>query len=332
MALPSLTKSWTFSVNQRITFVSLNDAMATFLYGMKNFLVATMGYTVKYTCDGTTGPTNASDHTDRWASKANATTRGANVTTANSFAVLTDGNGVDICFSYVGASDDIARISFSAGGLYTPAGTTNQTPTATDESILATGITIVNSSASLDRVFHMQASTDKKIFRVWIYRSNTLIQSFYFEQVNSVVSAMSFSPSFCGVQTSFSTPTAGSVGANVGHVLGGEMSNAGILHTGIARINATNVNLSGGGEEYRSAAGSDAFATSSPELQAASPIVPVVFASNAGTLRGKVGNRIDAWFPYTNGIAQGDSFGSLQFAFLGTGMWPWDGTNTVQTT
>lgn len=90
MTLPALSKTWTHSTNNRISFVSLNDTMARFLFGIKNFLVATMGYTVKYTCDGTTGPTSANDHTDRWVSFSNCTTQGANAASAQSFAVLTD--------------------------------------------------------------------------------------------------------------------------------------------------------------------------------------------------------------------------------------------------
>jgi len=72
--------------------VSLNDTMARLLFGIKNFLVGTVGYTVKYSCDGTTGPTSANDHTDRWLSFSSCTTRGAAAGNPQSFIVLTDSN------------------------------------------------------------------------------------------------------------------------------------------------------------------------------------------------------------------------------------------------
>lgn len=197
MSLPSLTKTWLFSNNNTTgTFVSLNDTMAQVLFSIKNFLVATVGWTVKYTCDGTTGPTSSSDHTDRIASKANCTTRGAAVTNANSFFVLTDGNGVDFCCSYVGATDDICRISYSASGVYTPAGTSNQTPTATDEVLIVNATSLINNTASLNRIWHMQASSDLKLFRFWLYRNSVGIIHFKTEQVTSVVTAMGFSPAY----------------------------------------------------------------------------------------------------------------------------------------
>lgn len=92
MTLPALQKSWLFSTNNRISFVSLNDTMARLLFGIKNFLVGTVGYTVKYSCDGTTGPTSANDHTDRWLSFSSCTTRGAAAGNPQSFIVLTDSN------------------------------------------------------------------------------------------------------------------------------------------------------------------------------------------------------------------------------------------------
>lgn len=324
MALPTVAKTFTYSVNNRITYVSLNDTMASFLYGMKNFLVATMGWTVKYTCDGTTGPSSGSDHTDRWASKANATTRGANTTTANSFAVLTDGNGIDWMLSYVGATDDVARISYSAGGLFVPAGTANQTPTATDEGIQATGITLINATTSQDRVFHMQASTDKKIFRCWIYRQGTMAQSLFVEVVNSTVTAMAHTPPVIVMQTNSTTTTA----AGAGQMLGATMNTTGALHTAITRTSGGNINLGGCGEGQVGVMTTSAYGTASPELQAASPIVPLAVGSTTAANQGKVGNRIDAWFPFTNGIAQGDTFGALQFVLMGTGMYPWDGVNS----
>jgi len=317
MPLPTLVKTYSFSNNNRISFVSLNDTMARYLFGIKNFLVATMGYTVKYTCDGTTGPTSGADHTDRWSTFSNATTRGANATTAQSFAVLTDGNGVDIMLTYQGASDDIARISFSNGGLFTPAGTSNQQPTATDEAIILSAITIINATATLDRVWSIQASTDKKIFRTQIFRSSTFLYGFGVEQVvrePNMLASFVWSPTVVGWASSGTTFTSN----------GGPLGNSASNQRGFARISATNVEMTGCGE------GTWNISVAQPELQAFSPIVPTgYFNNNTANLFGRVCDRIDCWgSPAGNNFGQGDTFGSLQFAWLGSYILPWDGTTT----
>lgn len=141
MSLPTVVKTWTYSPNNRITYVSLNATMAALLYGIKNFLVATMSYTVKYTCDGTTGPTSSSDHTDRWASVAACLTRGANSTSAQSFCVLTDGSGCDVLLTYQGSGDDVAILAFNPLGAVVPAGTATNEPTS------ASLVTVVSGTA-----------------------------------------------------------------------------------------------------------------------------------------------------------------------------------------
>ena len=171
MSPPAQVRAYTFSVNNRSLYVSLNTVMGDYLYGIKNFLVATMGYTVKYSCDGTTGPSSGSDHTDRWTNATKARTRGANSATAQSFIVLTDGDSVDFMLTYQGASDDIARYSISQTGVFTPAGTSTNQPTATDESVVSSAISLIESTASQDRVFHLMATANKKNWRAFICRN-----------------------------------------------------------------------------------------------------------------------------------------------------------------
>ena len=50
MALPVTSTSYSFQINQRISFVSLNDTSARFMFGVKVKLKAN-GYTVKGSCD-----------------------------------------------------------------------------------------------------------------------------------------------------------------------------------------------------------------------------------------------------------------------------------------
>lgn len=321
MTLPTVTKTWTVSANNRITFVSLNDTCSRILFGIKNFLVATMGYTVKYTCDGTTGPTSSADHTDRWASATNAATRGTSVNVAQSFAVVTDGNGCDIMLAYQGATDSQARIAFSPSGVFLPAGTSNQQPTATDlmEMWPATS-DLTNITGSLDRVWHIQASTDKKAFRFVNYRASTMTATFGLEVITREPAMMSntvFNPPVVGWGTFVSNSLVGN-GCAIGPVVGGGQG-------GQARLNGVISNVGGCGEIMN---GTTFFSVANPELQAAAPIVPVGFATAQAGVAGKLGMRIDAWTVFCSGIGQGDTFGTLQFVYFGTLVLPWDGVST----
>jgi len=442
MALPTLVKTWTHSVNNRITFVSLNDTTARLLFGIKNFLVATMGYTVKYTCNGVTGPTSAADNTDRWISFSNASTRGTSAATAQSFAVLTDsnpgafatgtltttanfangetvttgtktytfqtvltnvngnvligataqasllnlasainlgpgagalyansttantfvsgapgvstlvltsltagtvgnatattetatnasfanatltgGSGMDILLTYQGASDDIARISFSPTGLFTPAGTANQQPTATDEIVVVSALTLINATASLDRVWHAQASTDKKQFRVNIYRNSVLTYQFGVEQVTREpnMGASFVWPSNAVGWGTFAVSPASQ---------GSAYASFGVGQQAQARVNATTVPYGGIGESQ----GWNNVTVAQPELQAFTPITPIGYYNNTSSaLQGILGYPIDMWgCPVGGNIGQGDTFGSLGFIYLGSRVLPWDGVTTPQ--
>lgn len=182
MSLPTFTKSWNLTkLNQRISYVSLNDTVATLLYGIKDYLVATMGATVVWSSNGTTGPTNSGDTTDRWTSKTAVTVRGATTTAANSWIII-QWAGVQFLMSYVGASDDVARISFSQNSLFTLAGTTTHTPTATDEVIMSNA-TLVNTTASADRVYSVVASSDRTAFRMYQYRQGVSVKHLGLERV-----------------------------------------------------------------------------------------------------------------------------------------------------
>lgn len=315
MTVPSLSQSWTFTLNNRITFVSLNDTMARFLYGNKNFLVATMGYTVKYTCDGTTGPSSSSDHTDRWSSSANATTRGANTTSANSFAVLTDGNGADICLSYVGATDDVARISYSPGGLYTPAGTATNTPTATDEQVCYSGTSLIGSTASADRLWNAMSTSDKKMWRTIVFRSSALVGvPIMIEKLNSRTT-VPYSPAMWGMSLAYS---------NWINWIGSSTTGP------VARVNGVNVtSISGmvrGAQSFLTNGG--LWQNTKTELQGTSgyPIRPISIGSQTSGMQGPLGYLYDL-YTGRNPSTDGNVYGSNNWITSSLGMmFPWDGS------
>lgn len=322
MTLPILHKTWTHQTNNRISYVSLNNTNSKFLFGLKTFLVATMGYTVKYTCDGTTGPTSSSDHTDRWTTSAACTTRGTNTTTAQSFCVLTDGNGVDILFTYQGSTDDLMKMSMSVGGLFTPAGTANQQPTATDETIvLPNTSSAISASTTQDRVWHIMATTDKKMFRVFCYFNSTMAYSFGIDVVTSAVTAFTWTITIVGWASNVSNPSGGAAG----HILA-TASAAG--NAGVARIGTTNLIAAGGGEMF-GGINANIFGENNPPLEGGPPITSVGFYSVTTSFQGKLGDRFDVYFVWSNAIVQGDTFGANTWVYFGTGLWPWNGGPVV---
>lgn len=324
MSLPTPVKTWTYGINNRITYVSLNDAMATLLYGLKTFLVSTMGWTVKYTCDGTTGPTSSTDHTDRWASKANCTTRGTLVTNAQAFAVLTDGNGCDMLFAYQGTSDDLARIAVSVSGVFLPAATPNQQPTATDQMDCNPATqTLISNTTSGDRLWHAMASTDKKLLRVFVYRASVMVVGFGLELITKepAVAANVLWNGVVGWGT-FNSGTTGPFIVTAGSAIGSGSAAGG---SGVARINNITAFCGGSGECMNGLTG---FTVASPELQAATVFVPIGYATSTANVAGKLGQRIDVWTNWSSLIGQGDTFGTLNFVYFGTLILPWDGAST----
>ena len=323
MTLPILHKTWSFSTNNRISYVSLNNATSKLLFGIKNFLVGTMLYTVKYTCDGTTGPTSSSDHTDRWVTSANCTTRGANTTTAQSFCVLTDGSGVDILLTYQGSTDDTMKMSMSTGGLFTPAGTANQQPTATDETIvLPNTASVVGASTSGDRIWHIMATTDKKNFRVYVNLTSFMTYAFGLEVVTPAVFAFTWTPTVVGWATNVSNPQA----ASAGHIL---QPSSTVGNCGVARISGTNLTAGGGGEIFCGNLSSALFGENNVPLEGGAPLTAVGFYCTTTNFQGKLGDRPDIYFPWSNAVVQGDTLGANQWAFMGTGFVPWNGGPVV---
>ncbi|HZJ65892.1 MAG TPA: hypothetical protein VFD36_20435 [Kofleriaceae bacterium] len=193
MADPVVQKTWTIGANNQIVFVSLNQTQGAYLKGMADFLLA-HGYTCKGSSDGAAA---AMDGVNRWVTVANASTRGANTAAANSWMCLTDGNGCDLVLSYVGATDDIARISFSGRGIYAAAGTATFTPTATDEVVILSTTTI-GATASLDRWWFGWVDSTSKLCRFLIMRSAVMQGSAWGLELGQSRVTITWSPAVVG--------------------------------------------------------------------------------------------------------------------------------------
>lgn len=331
MSPPTQTRTYSFSVNNRSSYSSLITVMGDYLYGIKNFLVARLGYTVKYTCDGTTGPSSAADHTDRWTDATKARTRGANAASPQSFVVLTDGDGVDFMLTYQGATDDVARYSISQTGVFTPAGTSTNQPTATDESVAVSGTTLIEASTSADRVFHLMATSDKKNWRAFICRAGkatgvllgleTYTSALVLpatQPINKI--AIALVASSLGTTNLIQSPAVLGVARVTGSTLTTATLNPAIEAAGTlgyATLDGINATLQG----------------------SRGPLIRKIGAwSTTTNARGKLGNLIDFYHDAAQ-LQDGNTTTDRQWIHLGGStanaagvLWPWDGLSTPQFT
>lgn len=216
MAKVKVTKTWTITPNVRNAYVSLVSMMGWWLYQNK-LAMTTAGWTVVFSCDGTTGPTNSSDTTDRWASSANCQTRATSAAAAQSWIVLANADGVQVLFAFQGASDDICRVSMSQGALFTLAGTTTNQPTATDELIITNGTTVINATTSADRVMSIGCTTES-----WwsaCFRAGAITLYLSVDKIDSACDTTTLAKPYVGAKlTNIQT------GVSVGSPLGGHSS------------------------------------------------------------------------------------------------------------
>lgn len=152
MSAPITSKAWTISPNIRLAWPGTMSALLGW-WAFQNLTKLLAGtWTMKWSCDGVTGPANAGDNTNRIANAGSFATQAAVAAAAQSYYVLQNPDGVQLLITYQGATADIARVSFSTQAGFVLAGTTTQQPTATDEVIINAGTSIVGTSTAADRV------------------------------------------------------------------------------------------------------------------------------------------------------------------------------------
>lgn len=322
--MPTKAKTWNISPCNRITYTSLAQVMGEFIYGVTQHLIVNTGgtaYTVKGSCSGGTG---AMDATNRITAGTAWTPRGANSTTSQAWIVLTDANGCDILICYQGASDDVAKVSFSPGGLFVAAGTPNQQPTATDEQVIVSGTTLINATTSADRLWTCWVTSDGKQFRVALARSGVFTGGQWGVEVitpASFAGGVTFSPTVWGWYFTSQTLTnlaagyaANSTGGLAKFVVASVTKNAQcggaveIFGGNITTLADTLCTLQGGGY----------------------PVVPIGLYSTTSGSEGKVGNRIDWWVGRASAVS-GDFAGSSAFVYINSAVHPWDGSTVVMT-
>jgi hypothetical protein len=179
ISLPTPELTWRFQLNTRITYTSVLQCSGDCIYTIITRLIAE-GWTCKGSCDGTTG---AMDGTNRITAGNKFQTRFSGSAGAQSWIVLTDGDGADIVFSFNSAADDRVNFWWSPKGIATVAGTATNEPTATDQSrvtafFTTNFISMVGSGTSSDRLVNIWTTADHKNFRVAIARANAWVICF----------------------------------------------------------------------------------------------------------------------------------------------------------
>lgn len=320
-------RAWLYSTNNRITYTSLVVTMRTLLFQLKTFLKAN-GYTVIGSSDGVTATpagliTPANDGVDRWLTATNAGVRGASASAVQSWIVLRDGNGVDILLTYQGASDDICYISFSPGNRYTAQATNTFQPTATDEQVITTGVTLIATNMD-DRIWHGWVARDATAFRLVTARASTIIGAWGVENILSAVRLpVIFSPPVVGfgynrngLLNVFSTYTPSTQGGRA------------LVTAASLPVSAT---LGGGLETALAATTLSTFWPVHPELQGGNlrNVTPLSWWTTTVNARGKLGQRIDWWLGAASTADDGAAYNLRQYINIAGNIWPWDGSVSV---
>lgn len=314
MTAIQLQKNWSINPNVRNAFVSLIDMSGWYIYENHAWLI-THGWTVKFTSNGITGPSSNADTTDRIISKTAASVRGATSTTIQSWSVLQSADGVQLLFAFQGATDDVIRLSYSPGGLFVINVTDSRfQPTATDEVVWSTGNSVVNATASADRVMTIWAADDGTAWSNILFRALTHQTTIGLEKVNSSCAPGVFARPYVAYRyTAFDRSNSP---GGAGPVYDPTSTAAGTATwTGtLARVftaGASRTTRLGGGTIQLSAAAAnnptieDSFLSNTPALQNGTmPLFPLFWTGEkAANLDGFIGAPTDWWVGMSGSIS-----------------------------
>lgn len=312
-------------LNQQITFTSLNQVLSAYVSIIMTQAVA-RGMTRVGSSNGTTG---AFDGVNRWSSTA--ATRGATTTTAQSWDLVQHANGSQTLIYYTGTTDDIAGIASSPGGLYTLAGTPTFKPTASDECLGSTGVSLVGVGSG-NRVANVWIDSAHNGIRAAIFRANVLVGPLIWSELFDPAFVLGPGasvpvPTWCGCLTPSSFTMALIFGQYAVNSAGGQ----------------TRMIVSGGPVTVSMGASGKALGGTysaenglAQELNGSNFFIRAVGLSSVTTgARGDVGNRFDFytqqelkacgeldasrnWLYINNNSSVGGTIGVL---------WPWDGSS-----
>lgn len=312
MALPTLTKTWQFNVDNAIA--AQGSALADnrrILRSIKDALIgfATNPWTMRYSCNSVTAGT-AGDTTDRLTTDANFVWASAG--TAHSWFVLRQtgvATNFEVCISCESVSTNGVQlaivISPSAG--FT-GGTTTARPTATDEFVVLSGTWTAQATDTASRWSVLQ-STDGQCTRVWGAASGSINYVWILDKPANAVTGWS-NPS-CGWAFG-ATPTLNNFTA----------------YNGKMRSGSTNGNVAMGCETAGNAIipSDTVIGTVANEIDGTWMALPIGISCNTVGIRGRHGTMQDLWFSQSP-IPTGDTYPDVtnQFVEVFPLILPWNG-------
>lgn len=318
MALPTLVKTWQFSVNQAIAAqgtAKLDNARAIRLAKDALLAFATNPWLMRYSCNSTTAGT-AGDGVDRLTTDASFVWNAAG--SAHSWMVIRQ-TGIaanyEVCISCESASTPggVLAIVVSPSAGFT-GGSTTARPTATDEVIVLASTSWTSVATDIATRLSVMQSTDGQCTRVIGAASGALTFMWVFDRPANPTAGWS-NPSVSVVQ-----------GANVG--LASQLSAAGSALAKM-RSGSTNGNvvLTCEGNSTGIIPTDAVFGNVANEISSEWPMIPIGFESYTVGVRGRHGTLQDIWYG-SSSVATGDTYpndSSNQFAQFGNIILPWNG-------
>lgn len=314
MALPTIEKTWQYSVNNvfRSTGVLLSDNRR-FLRAFKNVLIGfgSNPWTVAYSCDSVAAG-SAGDGVDRWAVDTNLVWAAA----AHSWIVLKQA-GVASNFQIVidlnlaVAQSYQATIAFSVNAGFT-GGTTSARPTATDQVVVLSAASWAGQTTIWDGVLHVMQSTDGQCTRAFLMGgAGAAKMTFIADRPKLPPAAWTYPAVF---SWSTSAPT---------YALYNDVAKIyGYYSNDLIAMNATS-------ESVASAAVGEMALGQYDEIADAWPILPIRLASETPGKRGHYGQLFDMWWTSTllnDGMTFPDGTSRTHCKLAGNVVVPWNGT------
>lgn len=313
MALPTLSKTWQYNVNQALT--ATGTVLGTLRGVMRALVNSLLGFASNpWTCRGSSnGVTAAMDLTNRWAADSDLVWASG----TRSWIVLRQtgiGSTFEICIDLNSSNAYFVSAFYSFVGF--TGGSTSARPTASDETAI---ISIGQWTVSTDTAhkLHVMQSSDGKSIRMFCCVSSTVLSSFLSIDVPD-------NPSM-----SWTNPLVASwKGAGSGFAVTLASHNA--ASAAVAKHSATLMTVYFTAESFGGTVlpGSTGIGNTVNEISNEWELYPIGLGSSTVTRRGRIGSLPDIyWKP--EGVGHGDTFpndASRTFVAFGGVVVPWNGS------